>query len=147
MIALLAVCGIVALTQGPVTVDLPRNLLEVQQDNWVYSVFFVERTMTVEVKDFPDTTGIEFIVWETSRRHTSTNAEKVERTESFDYRYYFATDKDIVIFDRRANTPVWYGIAVGVTAIAMVVFYFMVKKKKTKPMGESAQGQYQYPGN
>ena len=147
MIALLAVCGLVALSQAPVTQPLPRNLMEAQQDNWVYSVFLIERTITIKVGDFVVAPDAEFIVWETARRHTSTNAEKVERTPEFNYIYYFATDKDIEIYDRRANAPVWYGIAVGATAIAMVVFYLIVRKKKTKPTGVSEQGQYQYPGN
>ena len=150
MLVLFTVCtlatlapGYLPLSEGPVTVDLPRSLLEAQQDNWTYSLFVIERTITIEVKDFPDTTGAEFIVWETSRRHTSANTVvPVERTVELNYRYYFDPTEDIVIFDRRPNTPIWYGIAVGATVIACAVFYLIVKKKRTA--GELTQGQYQY---
>jgi len=87
-----------------------------------------------------------------SSRRSKTNANLAEN-EFGTYSYYFKISADlqneVVIFDRRANTPIWYGIAVGVTAVAMVGFYFIAKQLR-KPRGsadESGQDQYPYHDN
>jgi len=83
-----------------------------------------------------------YVLTNTSRR-TNTNADKVVNNIG-SYTYYFK-QSDVYIFVRTANTPIWYGIAVGVTVIACLVFYFIVKKKRSGSADVSAQGQYQYP--
>lgn len=65
-----------------------------------------------------------------SQRHTKTNADLIE-SELGEYIYYFKVSDDlentVKIFDRRANSPIWYGIAIAATAIAMSIFYVVVK--------------------
>ena len=65
-----------------------------------------------------------------SMRRSETNATKTE-SEFGDYTYYFKVANDrqnyVEIFDRRPNTPIWYGIAVGATVIAMGLFYIYIK--------------------
>ena len=151
ILALLAVCGLTTITpvyatmsQTPVTQPLPTALVEAQQTNWKTSFLFKERTITIKVGDFKIEPTTEYVVYEAARRHTWTNAVDSEN-DFVTYKYFFDPNDDIVIFDRRANSPVWYFLAVVATAIAMVVFYFIVKKKRTTDV--STQGQYQYPGN
>ena len=145
ILALLALCGLTAvtpayanLTQAPVTQELPRNLVEAQSRNWTHSLFFVERTITIPAGTFNAAGGL--VVWETSNRHTSTNATQTEHGLG-EYKYLFNPSEDIIIFDRRPNTPIWYGIAVGGTVIACFVFYLIVKKKRTTDV--LTPGQYQ----
>ena len=138
MIALLAVCGVMALTQAPATQPLPRHLIEEQQNNWNYSLFIIERTMTVSAENFNASDG--YVAWQphqnrSTRTHTRTNAVRTELVGNT-YTYYFDPAEDIEIYDRRPNTPIWYGIAVAVTAIAMITFYLIVKKKKSSQAGE-----------
>jgi len=100
-----------------------------------------------------------FVLFESTRR-SNTNA--TERTSDFpNYNYYFKVaetlDNYVEIFDRRANTPMWYGVAVGATLIVMGLLYIYLKsdaaikaddaKKKAMQAGESTQGQYPYHGN
>ena len=143
MIALLAVCGIALLTQGtPVTHPLPGDLVE---GTWAAtSVFIIERKIVIPVGEFEVPPGVDFIVWTTTRRHTDTNAVDVQN-DFGTYTYFFDPAEPIEIFDRRPNTPIWYGVAVVITGIAMLGFYFIVKKKRTA--GESIPNQYPYPGN
>jgi hypothetical protein len=133
MIALLAVCAVATLSQGaPPLQTFDRTLITTQQDNWTHSFFFSEREMTVSKEHFDAGGG--YVTWQpranrTTRTHTRTNAVEtgiVDRT----FTYYFDPTQDIEIFDRTPNTPVWYGIAVGVTAIAMITFYLIVRKKR-----------------
>ena len=86
-----------------------------------------------------------------SFRRTSTNADKVE-SEFGTYNYYFKVSDDLTsevsIFDRRANTPIWYGLAVAATAVAMIAFYIVVKRLRSSAYpkeDESGRGRYPYP--
>jgi len=143
MIALLVVCTVATLSQGvqPAHQSLPKHLVEAQWDSWTASLFIRERTITIEAGAFTVDPETEYIVWaprdrnNNPIRHTSTNA--VETKREFDvYTYFFDPSKDIEIYDRRPNTPIWYGIAAGATAIAMVVFYLIVRKKRTKELAK-----------
>ncbi|MCL2570383.1 MAG: hypothetical protein FWE16_04220 [Firmicutes bacterium] len=66
-------------------------------------------------------------------RRTSTNATSNQRT--IDTHFYFFESTyanmidEIVVFDRFANTPIWYGIGVGATVIFMLVLYSILKRK------------------
>jgi len=153
IIALLALCGatmftptFAALSQAAVPQPLPSHLVEAQWGDWTTSFLFRERTITIEVGDFTVLPTTELVIWETSRRHTWTNAVDSKRSEDLvTYQYFFDPTEAIIIKDRRANSPVWYGLAIIVTAIAMIGFYFIVKKRRTKDV--SGQGQYPYHGN
>jgi hypothetical protein len=136
-LALLAVCGIAMLTQGaPATQPLPLALMQEQQDNWTESLFILERTITIPAGTFDAENGL--VVWTTTRRHTDTNA--VETTSNLGtYTYYFDPEEDIVIFDRRANVPIWYGIAVLATGVAMVVFFLIVKNARKPSSTQSGE--------
>lgn len=160
MIALLAVCGLTTLAPGfmalteaptlPQTFD--RTLITSQQNNWKFGFLYLtqERTMTVSAEHFDPDGGL--VIWQPhpdriTRTHTSTNAEKTDLIDGT-FTYFFDPTKDIEIFDRRPNTPIWYGSAIVLTAIGMVVFYLVVKnKRKSNPADESTQGQYPYHGS
>ena len=135
ILALLAVCSvscIAPLTVEPKTQTLPKeyvyNAKEYKQYRVVKrSLFFVERTITIPAGTVPAHESVEFIVFEAEYRHTKTNAVRTDHSFG-EYKYLFAPDKDIEIFDRSANMPIWYVIAVGATVVAMVGFYMIVKK-------------------
>ena len=143
-LALIVLCGFASLTQTVTTQPLPRDLANLEENRAVVkSLFFIERTITIPVGSFEVDSNAQFILWETTSKHTSTNA--VETNHGIgEYRYLFATDKDIVIFDRRPNTPIWYALAAAATVVAMFGFYIIVKRRSASK-DVSAQGQYQSP--
>ena len=70
------------------------------------------------------------------------------------WKYFFYIDPDnptaIIIKDRFANTPVWYGIAILSTILFMGGLYLVLKrreKRMTMPTDESKPSLYPYPGN
>ena len=77
---------------------------------------------------------IEYVyVFSSSYRRTSTNCDEEVRTgDSYDYYYLVDETEKVILFTRDANRPVWYGLAVVVTAAAMTIFYFVSRRKKTK---------------
>ena len=72
-------------------------------------------------------------------RRTKTNAPEHENnlTSGF-WQYYYGVTNDpadaqeIVIFDRFANTPIWYGVAIVATGLFMGAFYLMSRKRVNK---------------
>jgi hypothetical protein len=68
-----------------------------------------------------------------SNRVTDTNAEVSARRVggAWDY-FYKVSDVEIIIVDRNANTPIWYGIAVGATAVLMGAVYLVAKKVRKR---------------
>ena len=75
-------------------------------------------------------------VFASSVRRTSTNAVEHEVDYASGYWYYYygvtnnpADTQEIVIFDRRANTPIWYGVAIVATAVFMGLFYLFSRKR------------------
>jgi len=88
----------------------------------------------------PATKKTEYVyVLANSQRRSRTNAEIAEN-EFGSYNYYFKISDDrsseVEIYDRRANTPIWYGLAVAATAAAMVTFYFVTKKRASRDVVE-----------
>lgn len=73
-----------------------------------------------------------------SQRRSKTNAVSMENGYSY-YNYYFKISNDaadfVEIFDRRPNTPIWYGLTVAATIAAMSVFYIVIKQHRTKLKG------------
>lgn len=76
-----------------------------------------------------------------SQRRTKTNADETNN-EFGVYTYYFKVSDDLTsivnIFDRRPNATTWYVAAIGATAVAMGVFYMVMKTKRQRlmPKGE-----------
>lgn len=162
MKALLVVCGLVALsffaalipmsmsslpthamviplTEAP-DIHVLRSPIVNNKNYWVTkrSLFFVEQTITIPIADIDLNPNTVYIVWETDVRPTKTNAVNLEDDLSNTSRYthFFSIDKDIIINYRFPNTPIWYGIAAVSTAVAMGVFYLIIKARKetkTKP--------------
>lgn len=88
------------------------------------------------VEEFDDTTRPGYLyVLTNSPRRTKTNAAKVE-TQMGNYTYYFtiptSLDGEVDIFDRYPNTPIWYGLAVAATAVTMVTFYLIVRRRPNR---------------
>ncbi|MCL2755482.1 MAG: hypothetical protein FWE45_00300 [Firmicutes bacterium] len=131
---------------------------QVQEVTIERGIFFVERTITMqnpfrtffENEDSNRSMGIinhfkyefnattddlSFIyVIGSSFRRTDTNATTSRRASNGDYYYYFAATsledvQDIVVFDRFANTPAWYGVGIGATLLFMGIFFILAKKK------------------
>ena len=71
-------------------------------------------------------------------RRTSSNAYIVQRhIDGWRHGFVFAIDemdewKDIIIMDRFANTPIWYAIAVGATAIFMSFMWFILRPRPNR---------------
>ena len=131
ILALFALCTVSALTQGVPVEPLSRDTVNNKDYQVVVTnLFFKESTITIPPSEFGVGPETEYIVLETSLRFTSTNAHHIERAEDFNYIYYFDPSNEIVLFIRQANTPIWYGIAVAATAVAMAGFYLAVRKRK-----------------
>ncbi|MCL2586809.1 MAG: hypothetical protein FWE31_01055 [Firmicutes bacterium] len=135
-----------------VTISPPVRDAEVE---FVVTSFFVERTLTIPNPFYPvDTTakngtardlsdllvsefggtGVQLFeyVFGSSIRRTSSNAEHIERYG--DGWFHFFTpehlaeyDGYIIIFDRLANTPAWYGVGVAATLVFMLAVWLMFK--------------------
>ena len=148
LLSLILCAGIMGLTQAaPITQPLPRDIANLPDNRVVVrTLFFVERTITIPVGSFQIDENTQFILLETDSRHTWTNAVETDHGLG-EFKYFFAIDEDIVIYDKRANTPIWYGLAVAATVIAMIGFYIIVKRVTRSPKGESTQGQYPYHDN
>jgi hypothetical protein len=122
----------VSLSQGPVTTTLPSEIVNqhLQDTKQEKSLFFINRTVVISPEILQLESNTEYIVWETNRRPTSTNAVKKERTIAEDkYTFSFDPSEDIIIRYRTANTPIWYVIAVGATIVGMIMVYLVAKQK------------------
>lgn len=76
-----------------------------------------------------------FYIFLSSSRRTEVNSDETVKTLS-GYEYYFrvseVNQKDVIIRDRFANTPIWYVLAVVATAGAMAAFYFILKSREKR---------------
>ena len=127
---------------------------------WTESLFFFERTQTfknpwimaqggdmssihrVETRVRSQFTNIgenfeKFYVFQSAiRRSTMDNAYRSENMISH-FNYFFRSCgetavQEIVIFDRFANQPMWYIIAVGGRVVFMTGFYFILRPRKVR---------------
>ena len=62
-----------------------------------------------------------------AHRRTTTNADEIERHGLAWFYIFGDLEEDIVLFDRFANTPIWYVIGVGATVIFMAGLWFVLR--------------------
>lgn len=83
-----------------------------------------------------------FYVFSTTTRRTETNAIKVEHNV-LNYEYWFrvnsTNEEGVILRDRFANTPIWYAMAIVATAVAMAIFYFVMKELEKRKKHESSE--------
>lgn len=132
----------------------------------VWRTFFVERTITMQnpFQRFLEGEGnrtmalIQFFNEELSTsdeeitlayhfgssfRRTSSNATYVERFAD-GWMHIFVAESiaeldDIIIFDRFANTPAWYGVGVGATALFMIVLWMLLRPRTNLNQNNAGQ--------
>jgi len=65
------------------------------------------------------------------RRTNVPNSTRSQITGNYDYVFDDSTD-EVLIFDRFANQPIWYGIAVGAAGIFMIAAYLLFARAKKR---------------
>ena len=80
-----------------------------------------------------------YVLW-TDTRISETNAAFKEQYLG-EFLYYFPAGSsagdlrtpEVWLYERYANTPIWYALAVAITALTMVIIYFACKPRRKVP--------------
>ena len=140
-----------------ITTDLQRNAFFFQQTITIPSPFTgqaqSQRTNNLVnwfYQEFSANTRVQnSVVLVSSFRRT--RVDNSHRERHFDgWWYFFDVDEygyleDIVIFDRFANTPAWYGVGVGATAVFMLILWLVLRNRRQTPSQSNALQSLPFP--
>ena len=118
-------------------------------------VFFIERTRTIpnpwalktqntirHAFEYMFGANVETeisYIFASSHRRTRVEGATLERRGLAWFYIFENYEDDIVIFDRFANTPIWYVIGVGATVIFMAGLWFILRRQKDQAQNNAWQ--------